>query len=76
MSFCMANTNATVDGSGPRKEGSDTQNLHADGPWAYPDPAAAAAVGEPWPHRATGLVVNFGTDAIDAAVGGTEIWPG
>lgn len=81
MSFCMANTNATVDSSGARREGSDTQALHADGPWAFPDAdsaATATAGGRAccWPHRATALVVNFGTEDVGPHNGGTEIWPG
>jgi hypothetical protein len=79
MSFCMANTNATVDSSGARREGSDTQALHADGPWAFPDAdsaAAATAGGRAccWPHRATALVVNFGTEDVGPHNGGTAIW--
>jgi hypothetical protein len=77
MSFFMANTNATVESSGPRREGSDTQGLHADGPWAFPDRASAATAGDMrWPHGATSLVMNFGTEDLGEHNGGTEIWPG
>jgi hypothetical protein len=76
LSFCNANTNATCSGSGERGEGSDTQALHGDGPWAFASAAEAAEAGYSWPHTATSIVVNFGTESITAGGGATEIWPG
>jgi hypothetical protein len=76
MNFCNANTNATCPSSGPRAEGSDVQGLHGDGRWAFTSPEEARAAGDStWPHAATQVVVNFGSDECNEENGATQIWP-
>jgi len=80
MSFCGGNLNATCAGSGARRQWasggtSDTQFLHSDGPFLFATPEIAARVGEPFSHSTSAVVVNFGTSALTAATGATEIWP-